>query len=318
MHHKDWRQKHPELEEASSVDLSEGRFVYHGTSSIFLHKIRHEGLKPGKRKNPSDPALVHVTRDQGIAGDEAMYTVHGDVSGEPGVGGDPVIVKIDRFHPSFRACKPFRMDSNYHMPGATDIGVHDLHSFAANAHIPPEAIVSFHKVAGGGKFHAIGGEINVTEKNLMTPNDISIAVREAELFLDEEDSLATKAFNAVSQGASNLYTGARDTAKALFSAPKDTGPSIFSQGIKNVMSGPASVKGALDTTMQKATTSASTPMRNSVDDMISRIVEGKWDAAELERLYGGDFKSAPKADPKSQKTYPINPTLYPKNKSDKK
>ena len=125
--------------------------------------------------------------------------------------------------------------------------------------------------------------------------DISILIREANKILGEEDSTMTKVGNALGQGASNIYTGLRDTGKALFSPAKNTGPSVFGssasdafKAVKNVFSGPAAVKGALDTTLQKAATSAaggsaSTPMHNSVEGMINRIVEGTFHPRELDR-----------------------------------
>lgn len=150
--------------------VSEGRYVYHGTSSVYASKISNTGLKPGRRKLSSDPSLVHVTTDPHIASQEALYTCNGDPHTDaPGVGGSPVIVKLDRFHPSFRASKPFRLDRNYH-PAGNDSELHLLHAFSVNAHIPPDAIVSFHspKVVSqhpriGKKTYDIGDEIQVHE-----------------------------------------------------------------------------------------------------------------------------------------------------------
>lgn len=428
--------------------LEEGRYVYHGTSSKYLHKIRNEGLKPGNRKNSSDPALVHITNDPHIASEEASYTVYGDVSGKPGVGGDPVIVKLDRFHPSFRACKPFRADSNYHIPGATDMGPHDIHSFAVNAHIPPEAIVSVHHKAGGRfspslgpeyvkdleeavtgvqirrtykdfdrhmfRIHAQDGapiaslELYTPDTDIMkaeraygsletwdgsfsyqhhtgysddavgpilkaspkvvsqamkviahnypnlkvitghrvtgahqkyakpgddakfgefhldryrkpkepTVEDVSVILREANKILEGDDLMTTvnnkisSVTKSVGQGASNIVTGLKDTASALFSPPKpSSGPSVFGKTatdafntVKQAVSAPAAIKKSLDTTMKAATTAASVPMNNSVEDMINRIMEGTFDWQELDRLYGGDF---PKSEP-SVAVHPID------------
>lgn len=128
--------------------------------------------------------------------------------------------------------------------------------------------------------------------------DVSIVLREAERILSEEDSFMTKVGNALSTGANNLYTGLRDTGKALMSPAKSSGPSIFgstaSDAFKNVskmVSAPAALKGKLDTTLQKAASvSATKPMEARVREMIQQVLEGNFDWQELERLYGSDFK----------------------------
>jgi hypothetical protein len=81
------------IDEAVRADL------YHGTSSIHLDDIILHGLRDG-----------YVTTDLSTAHQEAHHKVHGD-DWQPGsargqgVGGHPVVLKIDRNHPSARAAR---------------------------------------------------------------------------------------------------------------------------------------------------------------------------------------------------------------------
>jgi len=136
--------------------------------------------------------------------------------------------------------------------------------------------------------------LKVTRTEVTMKDDISVLIREAQIFLDEEDTFMSK----VSQGASNLMTGIKDLGKSLFSAPKPAGATAPGFAPTDT-STKAVVQTKLDTVLGQAskaagattpaTAPASTPMRNSVANMINRIVEGTFDWKELERLYGGDF-----------------------------
>jgi hypothetical protein len=271
-----------------------------------LSDIKARGLTPQGRKNPNK-RHIYITNDAYIANGEACNTVYGDVTGQDGVGGEPVVLKIDRFHPSFRKSKPWKKDTEYHNPEYDDIDIHSIHSFSSRKRIHPDAIVSYHKV--DTRF-GLGSEIKET---IMNQNEISIVLRESQRFI-EDDSTMTKVANAIGQGATNLYTGLRDTGKALFSAPKPTSaPSVFGStasdafnAVKNAVSAPSQVKKSLDTTLNKAATvSASTPMTNSVDRMIQAISEGNFDWQELDRLYGNDFRDV--STPKGKEVAQVHP-----------
>ncbi len=59
------------------------------------------------------------------------------------MGGDPVVLKIDRLHPSFRKSKPYALDTAYVSP--TEKLKH-RDAFKTTNAITPEAIVSVHNV----------------------------------------------------------------------------------------------------------------------------------------------------------------------------
>ncbi len=136
--------KSDEWDEGKHPRGERGRWVYHGTSSIHLDAIAREGLQPRRHKGLGEGTAVHVTMDPRMAVQEAHYTVYGDQhSDAPGVGGEPIVFKIDTKHKSFKAAKPFIVDQEYGDPYYR----HELHAFKTTKGIHPDAIVSAHKVS---------------------------------------------------------------------------------------------------------------------------------------------------------------------------
>lgn len=82
---------HESLDESDKT-----RYLYHGTSSIYLDQIKREGLKPGARKHPDHEPRVHVTTDPGVAAEEAdlpeddftkkAHAFHQEFAKHPSVG----------------------------------------------------------------------------------------------------------------------------------------------------------------------------------------------------------------------------------------
>jgi len=68
------------------------KYLFHGTSTVFRRGIETDGLLPVN-------GALHLTTDPSLAWDEANWTVNGE---DPrhgyklAVGGEPLIVKIDR------------------------------------------------------------------------------------------------------------------------------------------------------------------------------------------------------------------------------
>jgi hypothetical protein len=78
------------------------KHLFHGTSSIFRESIGKDGLLPIS-------GALHLTTDPSLALEEANWTVNGEdpSSGyKTAVGGDPLIVKVDR-----EAVSQLRIDS---------------------------------------------------------------------------------------------------------------------------------------------------------------------------------------------------------------
>lgn len=123
--------------------LNEGRYVYHGTSSNYLDGIKKDGLKPSTGKGTRSKKQTYVTRDPEAAALEAHATVHGDrPTNTKGVGGNPVVLKIDRLHPSFRdKAHKFTIDKAWHKKKHK---IHDVHAFHRESGIHPDAIVGVH------------------------------------------------------------------------------------------------------------------------------------------------------------------------------
>ena len=78
------------------------KYLFHGTSSIFRESIEKDGLLPLN-------GALHLATDPSLALEEANWTVKGEdpSSGyKRAVGGDPLIVKVDR-----EAVSQLRIDS---------------------------------------------------------------------------------------------------------------------------------------------------------------------------------------------------------------
>jgi hypothetical protein len=101
------------------------KFLYHGTSSLYLPGIKSKGLT-GKR--------VYVTTNPDLAFAEAKFSVDGDLSGAPGVGGKPVVVVIDADHPSV-AHGRWRSDPEY----SRDVAYGNV-AFKSGIPVSPKAV----------------------------------------------------------------------------------------------------------------------------------------------------------------------------------
>lgn len=78
------------------------KYLFHGTSSIFRRRIEKEGLLPRN-------GALHLTTNPEIAWEEADRTVRGEdpqYGYKRAVGGEPLIVKVDR-----EAVSGLRIDS---------------------------------------------------------------------------------------------------------------------------------------------------------------------------------------------------------------
>ena len=95
-------------------DLNESRYVYHGTTSYNLRSILKNGLQPSTSKGNRKVRRIYVTRDGEVTSTEAHATCFGDgATGTPGQGGEPVVLKIDRLHPSIKNHN-FKVDTALH------------------------------------------------------------------------------------------------------------------------------------------------------------------------------------------------------------
>ena len=94
----------------------EGKYLYHGTSSIYTPSILKHGLIPGSRKNEKLSARIYLAYHSDLAHDEAYRTVHGDdadgIKRGNGVGGVSNVIVIDAEHPSLKG-RTFRPDREY-------------------------------------------------------------------------------------------------------------------------------------------------------------------------------------------------------------
>ena len=105
--------------------------LYHGTSSKLVPEILKHGLLPGEN------GYIYVTTDVDTAAEEAYCTVVGDYSGAAGIGGDPVVLEIDRdLLPSMR----WESDPEYYTGP-----IRTTHAFRTRKAIPATAIQIAHK-----------------------------------------------------------------------------------------------------------------------------------------------------------------------------
>ncbi len=128
-------------EDIGFSSLTEGRYIYHGTTSYNLPSILQHGLVPSTGKGNRKAKRVYVTRDGSIASTEAHATCFGDgATHTHGQGGEPVVLKIDRLHPKLKGNK-FKVDKAWHRK---DKQIKKLHSFHTSKPIHPSAIKSVH------------------------------------------------------------------------------------------------------------------------------------------------------------------------------
>lgn len=128
------------------------RYAYHGTSHHNLESILNNGLVAGNRKDSATRSRkrVYLTTDPRTAADEAYRTTDRDEdTGKLGIGGDPIILRVDMHHPSMQKNK-YHVDLNWH--NKTDA---EIHSFHTGGSVHPDAIVSVHD-AGEDDDHPIG------------------------------------------------------------------------------------------------------------------------------------------------------------------
>ena len=108
--------------------------LYHGTSSVHAESIKQHGLKPTGGK-------VYVSTDPKLASQHSYNAVHGDDPGfsdpdgpgfkHKGDGGKPVLIHIDRNHPSVKGFK-----SDHEFKNTDD----SRKAFHTASHIHPDAI----------------------------------------------------------------------------------------------------------------------------------------------------------------------------------
>jgi RNA:NAD 2'-phosphotransferase (TPT1/KptA family) len=91
---------------ALAEDAKLHQTLYHGTSSNYISHILKHGIKADSHGN------TYVSTDPELATREAYNTTHGEIGlgTKKAHGGDPVLVHIDRNHPSV---KGFKKDPEY-------------------------------------------------------------------------------------------------------------------------------------------------------------------------------------------------------------